>query len=352
MLDDDGEVFVGLGQRGAEGRGGLVDDVIDDVGEGAGHVVGHAAGEQFVQDDAQGVDVGAGVDGVGLAAELLGGGVGEGAGELALAGDGGGGSGARRDGTVGVGRVVELGDAEVDDARAAVGVDEDVGGLEVAVDDAPLVGVVHGVDDLQEELDDGGDAGPWREVRERLAPLVERAALDVLHHQREATALDGHAVVHGDDVGVAELRGDLGLALEAGPLATGGKGPLQEHLHGHVAAGAFLRGEVDHALCAAVEFAAEGVPGHFLLGGKWVLEEVLAGAQLALELAEEALVLPHLLDDRAASLARRHVRGDGDVATLCRQSEGLERRRAWAVVGGGLVCVGGHAARRGGQSSL
>ena len=48
-----------------------------------------------------------------------------------------------------------LGDAEVDDLghrHAVVEADQDVGGLQVAVDDALLVGVLHRVADRNEEL--------------------------------------------------------------------------------------------------------------------------------------------------------------------------------------------------------
>jgi hypothetical protein len=52
-------------------------------------------------------------------------------------------------GQVGVGEA--LGDAEVDDDRVAVRVDQDVLGLDVAVDVAALVGVVEGGAELLEE---------------------------------------------------------------------------------------------------------------------------------------------------------------------------------------------------------
>jgi hypothetical protein len=44
-------------------------------------------------------------------------------------------------------------DAEVDDPRAPVAVDEDVAGFEVAVDHPLLVAVVHRVADLREQLE-------------------------------------------------------------------------------------------------------------------------------------------------------------------------------------------------------
>ena len=49
-------------------------------------------------------------------------------------------------------RVEPAGQAEVGDARVALAIDEDVVGLEVAVQDVALVGVGDGVGDLADEL--------------------------------------------------------------------------------------------------------------------------------------------------------------------------------------------------------
>ena len=61
-----------------------------------------------------------------------------------------------------------LGDAEIDhlDDRPAVGVvDQDVGWLEVAVDDAALMRMLHGVTDLPEELQPGANRQLLRSPR-------------------------------------------------------------------------------------------------------------------------------------------------------------------------------------------
>src|SRR5439155_24786435 len=97
---------------------------------------GGPAGEQFVEDDAQAVNVGAGVHAVPFAAGLLGTHVGGRAGE--------GGPGAEL--------LLAQGLAEIADVGPARGVEQDVGRLDVAVDDAVLVGVVQG-------LRDGDDHG-------------------------------------------------------------------------------------------------------------------------------------------------------------------------------------------------
>ena len=68
------------------------------------------------------------------------------------------------------------GQAEVEDVGLAVGADEDVGRLEVAVDDAVVVGVLHGHRDRADELED------LPLVEAVLADvLVERLAVDELH---------------------------------------------------------------------------------------------------------------------------------------------------------------------------
>ncbi len=155
-----------------------------------------AAGDQLVQQDAGAVDV----DGGGLRAAL--GGfrrhVGGGADELV-------GPGQAR----GVGQAR---DAEVGEHRghAAVAlVEQHVGRLEVAVDDA--VGVAGGerVRDLRGEQG-GGDRGE-RTVRAEVA--VQVGALDQVHHQGEEIALDDE-VAGAHDVGVGEPQQDGPLPQE------------------------------------------------------------------------------------------------------------------------------------------
>ncbi len=108
--------------RGEIGRGqGEV--ALDDLVQGA--AVGGRAGEQLAEDAAEGVDVGGAGD---AAVELLGGHVGDGADD---------------ERGLGAGALQEAGDAEVGEEQAlAVGGEEHVLGLDVAVDEAAGVGVV------------------------------------------------------------------------------------------------------------------------------------------------------------------------------------------------------------------
>ena len=95
--------------------------------------------------------------------------------------------------------------AEVGDEQSSLGINEHVGGLQVAVQDAALVGVVHGPDHVDHALD----------LRARIAPgvLRQRGPLDELHRVvllafMLADLVDRH------DVGMVEVGRRLGLGAE------------------------------------------------------------------------------------------------------------------------------------------
>ncbi len=221
------------GRRQAGREKGPVGVGAQDRGERVAH---RLAGEEplsrehLPEDDAEGPDVGALVHR--LAAGLLGAHVGRGPedhaglGPLARHRRGAGGV-ARVQGGGGVARE-GLGEAEVEDLDLAVGRELDVGGLEVAVDDALAVGLLERLGDLPrdgERLVDGE-----RAARE---PLREVLARHQLHRQRhEALAL--LEPVDRRDIRVAERREDLRLAAEArealGVLGEGGRQDLERGL--------------------------------------------------------------------------------------------------------------------------
>lgn len=101
-------------------------------------------------------------------------------------------------------------DAEVDDLRMTAGVDEDVGGLEIPVSDAALVGVGYSISHRGEQLEMSGYRAPCL-----LHPFVERPPFDEIHGKERNGAASGLCSPGLEDLcnaGVAqptEERGDL-----------------------------------------------------------------------------------------------------------------------------------------------
>ena len=204
------EVRVGGPHLGRKARGCRRHVVADGGGEagaaaGAQHmrIARQAAGEQFVEHHAKADDIAARVRRRGIG--LLGGHVLGRAHECALHGAGA--------------RVAERGigharDAEVDDARAdgtvLVG-DEDVGGLQVAVDHAAPVRVLDGIADAHHEL----DARPHRE-RARPHEIRHRQARHVRHREPRTAVGPLTGVEHAGDARMIERRDRLLLRHEAG----------------------------------------------------------------------------------------------------------------------------------------
>jgi hypothetical protein len=99
-------------------------------------------------------------------------------------------------------------DAEIEQFGFAVAVDEDVGRLEIAMDDEPAVRILDRGADLEEQFDARAQG-----ERMRVAPAVEPFAIDVFHGQER------HAV--GAAAGIDEMR-DVRMAErgEDAPSAT------------------------------------------------------------------------------------------------------------------------------------
>src|SRR5262249_22668133 len=112
------------------------------------------------------------------------------------------------------GRVGEVGcDAEVgEQGLVLAAVPEDVGRLDVPVDDAERVDLAQAVGDVG---DVAGGQGPGQRAGV-LDPLLQRAALDVLEDQAGAVGGVMAPGVDLDDVGVVEVAQDAGVGAQGG----------------------------------------------------------------------------------------------------------------------------------------
>ena len=249
----------GLGQRRAAGeaarvrhglrrrRGGLAgcgrhdrDDLSLQLGQGfAAQREDRAAAQQFMQQSTQLVNV-AGRGG-GFAAQLLGRGIHRREIALLL----GGLLQAR-----GVGQRQRPGNAEIDQLRHALAVDDDVAGLDVAMQDQFGVGVLHRVADAAEQVQALGDAQALF-----VAVHVDGLAAQVFHHvvglARGALA----RVEQAGDAGMIERREDFPFALEALSrvlVEAAGVQHLDRDLLLHAAVVALA--QIHHAHAAAADF--------------------------------------------------------------------------------------------------
>jgi hypothetical protein len=251
---------------GGGDRAGLADLAAEDLGHELGEGVageGAAAVGGLEEGDAEGELVGAGVDAG--AEELLRGHV---AGVPSMTpvtvieasrerqvGDGGGCSGAGSEVAEAGGAArggLGAGEAEVEDADAAVVADHDVGGLEVAVDEAGRVGgreALAGLANMAGELGEGSPALA-------LEPGAQGHAVHEFHGDVDLAA-EGADLVDADDVGVGEPGHGLGLAQQAvAGQVLAGLGV--EQLDGDLAVELLVVGGIDDAGAAAAELAQDG----------------------------------------------------------------------------------------------
>jgi len=157
--------------------------------------------------------------------------------------------------------VGELREAPVEDVGLAVGAQHHVRGLDVAMEDAALVGVA----DREAHLHEGREQavapvgahhrGVARSVA--LDDLGERDAANALHREEGAAVAIDAEVVHGDDRRMLEPRLDAGLAHEAG-AHLGVRRIVGVHgLHRHLAADRAVLAERDLPHAALAERGEE-----------------------------------------------------------------------------------------------
>ncbi len=185
--------------------------------------------------------------------------------------------------------VDQLGQAEVDDLGVALAGDEDVVGLEVAVDDPRPVRLGQAVGDLGHHL----DAPPQRQ--RGLDGLAQRRAVDELHGDvvdlippRRPPSHDGLDVqrrprvpdfVDGDDVGVAQCRRRPRFVGEAPHTVAVIDEIGGQDLQRHVAVESPVMGAVDVAHRPAPGQGNDPVPPDVRAGREWFRTQRLVGCQ-------------------------------------------------------------------------
>ncbi len=149
----------------------------------------------------------------------------------------------------------EAGEAEVGEFGLVVGVDDDVAGFDVAVDDAAAVGELDGVADLLEDLD-GATGG-----EEVFADEVEDIAAVDEFHDEDAVFLDDSEFEDGGDVRVDEAGHGLGLGAEAVDGFAVAAGVWREDFDGDGAVEVALEACVDCAHATGGDEPLNGVLG-------------------------------------------------------------------------------------------
>ena len=192
------------------GSTGAAQDPVEDDGRG-GTGERQPPGHHLVENDAKGEQVRSGVER--FTAGLLGGHVGDGPDHATGVRD----EICRLGLDVFGGRVLDPGDAEVENLRIAAMGHEDVGRLDIAVDDALGVRGFKRIGELHTEAERVIE--PERAAHEQVA---EHVPLEQLHHDERRVAVLAQ-VVDGADVGMIQGRRGPRLALEAGQVLAAGE---------------------------------------------------------------------------------------------------------------------------------
>ena len=151
---------------------------------------------------------------------------------------------------------VRSAETEIDNVGFAGVIDQDVGRLQVAMDDPLQVSMVDGVGDPCHHSD------PRRKVTLPTEPAIEVLTLQELHG-KPATAIGTSAVIETDDVRMLEPADALELALDPSP-ATPPATPVDDQLQGDTATGADLDRLIDRALPTPTPLRDQSVAGRHL----------------------------------------------------------------------------------------
>ncbi len=104
----------------------------------------------------------------------------------------------------------DVGHAEVEHFRLARFLDQDVAGLEVAMNDALVVGVLHGIADLGQKLEACGQI----EIA-AAGVLVQGHSANKLHREKRPAVDSSARLIHLGDPGVLKPAQDLCFVAEA-----------------------------------------------------------------------------------------------------------------------------------------
>ncbi len=199
------------GARSARGFGFLAEHQGERLGD-IGTTKRRSAGQKVVEDRPQAVDVGRCRDRPAVC--LLGCHVGRRAEH---------GAGSREAAAL----VDPLGQTEVCNQRAAVGVDQDIGRLQVAVDDASPVSVIDGASDVGQQTDRSAGVGA------KPGKLGSEAAAGEKSHAEVRLSEAPTDFVDRNDLRMLKLRYGLSLGPESADFGLGGEPAGEDHFQGH-----------------------------------------------------------------------------------------------------------------------